>query len=53
MKEQLTDLNIKALSEPFNSELRFELADLCEQLGKKELAVMWRKAGESIRTAAP
>jgi len=53
MKEQLTELNIKALSEPFNSELRFELADLCEQLGKKELAVMWRKAGESIRTAAP
>lgn len=53
MKEQLTDLNIKALSEPFNSELRFELADLCEQLGKKELATMWRKAGESIRTAAP
>ena len=53
MKEQLTDLNIKALSEPFNSELRFELAELCEQLGKKELAVMWRKAGESIRTAAP
>lgn len=53
MKEQLTELNIKALSEPFNSELRFELADLCEQLGKKELATMWRKAGESIRTAAP
>ena len=53
MKEQLTELNIKALSEPFNSVLRFELADLCEQLGKKELAVMWRNAGESIRTAVP
>lgn len=48
---QLTEKNFRALSNPRDSGIREELAQLCEQLGKHELAVMWRQAAAALRTA--
>lgn len=45
----LAELNRKAMVEPKNAELRDEIADLCERLGKKEMTVVWRQAAAAIR----
>ena len=50
---QLTKLNIKAIREPTNADVRNELAELCETLDKPELAHMWRRAAESVRSTEP
>jgi tetratricopeptide (TPR) repeat protein len=49
---RLTELNFQALHDPRNAELRDEIADLCESLGKPELAQVWREAAEACRNAA-
>lgn len=49
---RLTELNTQALQEPRNAELREEIADLCETLGKVELARMWREAARVCREGA-
>jgi tetratricopeptide (TPR) repeat protein len=51
LQGQLSEKNFRALSSPHDSQIREELAVLCEQLGKPELAVMWREAAEGIRKA--
>lgn len=48
--EKLTELNIKAIREPANADVRDELAAVCETLGKDHLAVMWRKAAATCRS---
>ena len=45
----LAELNRKAMAEPRNAELRDEIAEICERLGKKELGVVWRRAATTIR----
>ena len=50
---QLTKLNIQAIREPTNADVRNELAELCETLDKPELAHMWRRAAESVRSTEP
>lgn len=47
---RLTELNMQAVRDPRNSEVRDEIAELCETLGKHELARVWREAAESCRT---
>jgi tetratricopeptide (TPR) repeat protein len=47
LRARLTELTTKAIEEPRNREVRRELAQVCEQLGKKELARMWKAAAES------
>ena len=47
--ERLVDLNQKAIAEPNNATLREELASVCDQLGKKELAAVWRDAAAALR----
>lgn len=46
---ELTQLNLKAVSNPWDADLRDRLAELCEQTGKPELALMWRKAAAACR----
>lgn len=43
LADALTKKNRLALDRPFDTELQIEIADLCEQLGKTELAEMWRR----------
>lgn len=44
LSAQLTQLNLKAIEEPWNAEVREQLADVCQQLEKPQLAEMWRQA---------
>ncbi len=46
--ERMVNLNKRAFYEPTNAALRDELATVCEQLGKKELAAMWRDAARAL-----
>jgi tetratricopeptide (TPR) repeat protein len=47
LADQLTKKNVEALSRPFDTALRLEIAELCEQLGKDDLAIMWRRAADA------
>ncbi len=47
LKETLTELNIKAIQNPRDRHVRLELADVCEKLGKQDLAQMWRRAANA------
>lgn len=49
LRDRLTRLNLQAMDEPRNAEIRDELARVCDELGKPELAAMWRKAAENCR----
>lgn len=40
-----------ATTDPWNESLRWELADLCEKLGRPQLAEMWRNAARACRTS--
>ena len=46
---ELTQLNLKAIEEPFNAEVRDRLAVICTELQKPELAEMWKTAAEACR----
>lgn len=46
---ELTQLNLKAIAEPFNAEIRDRLAVVCQELQKPELAEMWKTAAEACR----
>jgi len=48
---QLQELNRRATAEANDPEVRDQLADVCDRLGKKDLAEMWRKAAEHCREA--
>jgi Flp pilus assembly protein TadD len=47
---ELSDLNRAALRDPWDAAVRRRLAELCEQLGKQELAKMWHRAAEACET---
>jgi tetratricopeptide (TPR) repeat protein len=44
---ELSDLNRAALRDPWDAGVRRRLAELCEQLGKQQLAEMWHRAAEA------
>ncbi len=46
--EQLVELNKQAINEPQNASVRLDLAKVCDQLGKKELATVWRDAAAAL-----
>lgn len=46
---KLTELNFKALGDPHDAAVRDKLAEVCQSLGKVELAAMWRRAAEACR----
>ncbi|HUG19829.1 MAG TPA: tetratricopeptide repeat protein [Planctomycetaceae bacterium] len=48
---QLQELNRRATADARDPVIRDQLAEVCDRLGKKELAEMWRKAAEHCREA--
>jgi tetratricopeptide (TPR) repeat protein len=46
---RLTELNVKAVQDSRDPIVRDQLAELCDSLGKKELAAMWREAAQNCR----
>lgn len=50
---RLTELNLIAIGAPYDAQVREELARVCEQLGRTELARMWAAAAESCRGEKP
>lgn len=51
--EQLTELNIRAIREPHNIQLRVELSGICRRLNKNDLAKMWQRAADSMQQPTP
>ena len=49
LKQELTQKNLQANSAPENAEVRDRLAEICDSLGKRELANMWRQAAAACR----
>jgi tetratricopeptide (TPR) repeat protein len=50
---RLVDLNSAAIRQPYDAELRVQLAEVCDALGKPELAASWRRAAETLRRPVP
>lgn len=46
---RLTELNLQALSNPWDAEVRDQLAEVCRELGKDDLADMWTQAAAHCR----
>jgi tetratricopeptide (TPR) repeat protein len=40
----ITDLSREAMRKPWDAQVRLQLAELCDRMGKPKLAEMWRKA---------
>lgn len=51
--DRLSELSNAAVLRPDDADVRKELADLCRQLGKDELADVWDRAAAALRAAAP
>jgi tetratricopeptide (TPR) repeat protein len=51
--DRLSQLNLQAGSDPHNAELRLQLAEVCDQLEKPELAQMWRDAAAACKAGPP
>ncbi len=49
LKQELTEKNLEANRSPDNADVRDRLAELCTELGKPELATMWRQAAAACR----
>lgn len=47
--EKLTALSTKAMSQQRDAKVLTEIAEVCDQLGKHELAKSWRLAAEAVR----
>ncbi len=47
--EHLTALSAKAMKQPREAKVLTEIADVCDQLGKHDLAKSWRLAAEAVR----
>ena len=48
LSRRLTELNERALGDLQDADLRRELAEVCDRLGKSELAQMWRDAAADL-----
>ena len=51
LMQKLVELNQRAIDDPNNANLRDELASVCDQLGKPQLAANWRDAAQALRSA--
>ena len=47
--EQLTALSAKVMKEPREAKVLTEIAQVCDQLGKHDLAKSWRLAAEAVK----
>jgi tetratricopeptide (TPR) repeat protein len=51
--EELTKLNQEATKRPWDAAVRRRLAQVCQQLGKADLAVMWLEAADACPASPP
>jgi tetratricopeptide (TPR) repeat protein len=49
--DRITALTKEAMSKPWDPDVRRELAEICERMGKPELAALWRKAAATCAGA--
>ncbi len=47
--DRISALSREAMQKPWDPVVRLELAELCDRLGKPQLAAMWRKAAAACR----
>lgn len=52
LKRKLASLTIEAIQHPTDASLREQMAEICDVLGKRELAASWRKAAAACRFLA-
>ena len=52
LRFELTRLYTRAVETPDSAILRDQIADLCNRLGQRDLAVWWRNAAETTRRAS-
>lgn len=52
LMKRLNELNTDATGAPYDAALRIELAEVCRELGKDQLAVMWEQAAAACRQVA-
>lgn len=50
--QALTEANVEAMEKPQDPAVRYKAAELCERLGKKDLAETWRKAAQECEQVA-
>ena len=50
--DQITSLSREAMVKPWDRDIRLQLADLCDRMGKPPLAAMWRKAAAACSEAS-
>jgi tetratricopeptide (TPR) repeat protein len=53
LKARLAALSLEAIARPRDAEVRTQMANLCEQLGRPLLAATWRKAANACNQAVP
>ncbi|MFT5093233.1 MAG: putative Zn-dependent protease [Porticoccaceae bacterium] len=53
LKLKLTELSQLAMREAKNADVREEMAVICENLGMKEMAQLWRTAAAACRASSP
>lgn len=49
LTDEMIQLNLKAVAEPANADVRDQLAEICHKLGREDLAEMWSKAAAASR----
>ncbi|MCA9070063.1 MAG: tetratricopeptide repeat protein [Planctomycetaceae bacterium] len=49
LRERLAKLSKQAIAQPRSVDIRLELANLCQKLGRPELAAMWNQAAVACR----
>ena len=50
--DRITALSREAMEKPWDADVRVRLAELCDRMGKPELAAMWRNAAAACRRRA-
>ena len=50
LADQMVQLNLTAVSDPNDADVRESLASICRQLGKTKLADVWQKAADACRS---
>lgn len=49
--DRLTVLSQQAIEQPYDAELRDQMADICDQINRPQLAESWRRMARSLRAA--
>lgn len=50
--DQLSSLSREAMRKPWDADIRYRLADICEKVDNRKLAAMWRQAARACQSRA-